>query len=428
MHIYLFDGSVLTVPVGDIDSIAFFDPNIPDVEVESLSIEPSQLTLVLGESSRLEIIYTPAHVEPDITWESSDESVVSVDVRGVVSAVGTGEALVIAKANNLSAVCSVTVLSPEASIQYTGAVIWSVDTTAFANADGTLPDTTIEAGSGEKFNCYKALAQLYVMSEGFFVNESGYLDGIPQGSWISVQTPIWYGTAYLNPSYGGGVQFSLGEYIVAPSFEDETLPAHGAYSGSVNEEYYLAYADLFVQYYNAAILAETEDEYNTNLNTAYTALQYAGLCVENTIVEKFEYHTTAEGYGDDGYYSSYVPAGIITDAYFSLNSNGINNFMMGVNFLEATYVPIDNQNYYWGLNWAVDTTNGTFSWVDQEIHYGKPITYTFGEVPSYEKPGRKAQTLVASPASTFKGTCPMKALMIEHKLGLNKNQYSFLKK
>ena len=69
------------------------------VEPTNMEITPYQKTLVEGQTDRLKIKWTPWNAAPiDVTWASADESIVTVDEYGFVTAVAEGETYVTASA------------------------------------------------------------------------------------------------------------------------------------------------------------------------------------------------------------------------------------------------------------------------------------------------------------------------------------------
>ncbi len=85
----------ITVTVEGIEATVSF--TVPDVSVESISIEPTMVRLDWGDTATLtaNIVYdgpTP-DPEPVVSWVSSDPSIVSVDASGTVSAISTVTAL-----------------------------------------------------------------------------------------------------------------------------------------------------------------------------------------------------------------------------------------------------------------------------------------------------------------------------------------------
>jgi hypothetical protein len=69
------------------------------------------MTLSVGASRGLMVYFLPVNsAQETVTWSSSDESVATVDERGIVAAVGPGEATVTGtSASGLTADCAVTV-------------------------------------------------------------------------------------------------------------------------------------------------------------------------------------------------------------------------------------------------------------------------------------------------------------------------------
>ena len=85
--------------------------------VHSVSISPSELTLMKGESAKLSASVSPDHAdEVQIIWTSSDESVAMVGQSGKVIALKSGTAIIKASAGNASGLCKITVLNPAESV------------------------------------------------------------------------------------------------------------------------------------------------------------------------------------------------------------------------------------------------------------------------------------------------------------------------
>ncbi len=82
--------------------------------VESISLDREELTMDDGTKERLTVTVLPENAtDRSVTWTSSDESVVTVDAGGVVTAMSVGTATVTATTNDgtgLSASCMVTVM------------------------------------------------------------------------------------------------------------------------------------------------------------------------------------------------------------------------------------------------------------------------------------------------------------------------------
>lgn len=92
---------------GKTDSITV---TVPVVKAKTLTINKNNTSIEKGNSEQLTTEILPENTTDDttVTWESSDENVVTV-VNGLVTAVGVGNATVTAKAAGLDATCNVVV-------------------------------------------------------------------------------------------------------------------------------------------------------------------------------------------------------------------------------------------------------------------------------------------------------------------------------
>lgn len=94
---------------------------VADIPAEAISLEQDALQMNSGDRLSLRATVTPLHTtDLPLKWTSSDERVVTVDARGVVQALGGGEAIITAETiNGLSASCavSVTALVTDITIQ-----------------------------------------------------------------------------------------------------------------------------------------------------------------------------------------------------------------------------------------------------------------------------------------------------------------------
>ena len=89
----------------------------PVVEVESITLNKTELTLDIGGSETLNATVLPdTATDKTVTWESSNKEVATVE-DGVVTAVGAGQAIITAKAGEQTATCVVTVNEP-ATVEY----------------------------------------------------------------------------------------------------------------------------------------------------------------------------------------------------------------------------------------------------------------------------------------------------------------------
>lgn len=83
-----------------------------DKPVEATAVQLSQevLDLTVGDTVRLSAFLVPENaVGPVVVWSSTDEGVASVDEQGLVTALGEGETVILAKSGALGASCRVNV-------------------------------------------------------------------------------------------------------------------------------------------------------------------------------------------------------------------------------------------------------------------------------------------------------------------------------
>jgi len=65
---------------------------VTPIKVSSVSIQPSSVTLTLGENKALKASVSPSNATwPEVSWSSADESIVLVDENGAVRSVGVGK-------------------------------------------------------------------------------------------------------------------------------------------------------------------------------------------------------------------------------------------------------------------------------------------------------------------------------------------------
>lgn len=83
----------------------------PTSDVTKVTIKPSTLDLVEGDTVRVSAILEPSGVTAAITWSSSDTSVVKVSNGIVIASSTSGSAVITAKAGNVEGSCTVTVKS-----------------------------------------------------------------------------------------------------------------------------------------------------------------------------------------------------------------------------------------------------------------------------------------------------------------------------
>ena len=99
--------------IGALGTVTACEQKPAVVEATAIALNKSETTILLGSSETLTVTFTPENTSnKDVTWSSSDDSVVSVSDAGVVTANKVGSATItVASASNsqLTASCSVRV-------------------------------------------------------------------------------------------------------------------------------------------------------------------------------------------------------------------------------------------------------------------------------------------------------------------------------
>ncbi|MDF2608608.1 MAG: hypothetical protein K0R92_82 [Lachnospiraceae bacterium] len=97
--------TIVAPGVASIIAVSLDDPTISslcnitvEIPVASISLDEKTKLMYVGESARLGYLITPeTATKKDVIWSSTDTSVVSVDAKGLVTAKGAGQALIIVK-------------------------------------------------------------------------------------------------------------------------------------------------------------------------------------------------------------------------------------------------------------------------------------------------------------------------------------------
>lgn len=174
----------------------------PDVAVESVELDKASLTLVGQEAKTITAIVLPTNASyKNVVWSSSNESVATVNNKGVVEAKGKGEATITASSldGKKSATCKVTVLNPPVSLSFgdmnSTLKIGETISVSFAGA-GDLPGATEELTSPTWINSDAGFAEL--SADGFSASLTGLsvgkvtisVDAIYDGQHISASKEI----------------------------------------------------------------------------------------------------------------------------------------------------------------------------------------------------------------------------------------------
>lgn len=104
--------ATITAAAGDISATCTVSVFVP---VTSVTLNPANMTLIVGETATLEVSILPEEAtDKDVMWYSSDPNVALVEA-GSITALSFGEAVITAQVGNQSASCALTVLADSSS-------------------------------------------------------------------------------------------------------------------------------------------------------------------------------------------------------------------------------------------------------------------------------------------------------------------------
>ena len=146
------------------------EPTPPPIPVRSVTINQSELDMILNQTVSLSISFQPAQAtNKSVTWSSSDESVATVNSIGQVTAhtKGTATITVTTQSGRHTATCEVTVTSPVSNSSIVGNAfkVYPNPTTGPITATGLTVGTTIKvyAITGALVATYTANAEKMII-------------------------------------------------------------------------------------------------------------------------------------------------------------------------------------------------------------------------------------------------------------------------
>ena len=137
----------------------------------SLKFKNAELTMAVGETTKLQVLYEPTTLDaPAVVWASSNEEAVTVDQKGTVTAVASGEANVTATygegESKLEAVCKITVQDSRDLLAWAGWSLWNLDKSTILSPD-TVKRTL---RSGQVVSCLMIPATYKIWGTGVYLD------------------------------------------------------------------------------------------------------------------------------------------------------------------------------------------------------------------------------------------------------------------
>lgn len=106
--------ATITVTCDDVSASCTVNVEAETVEIESITTDPSEATIIIGETITISATVEPEGISPELNWTSSDETVATVDGNGTVTGIAAGNAIITVEAAGKQANCNITVQAIEA--------------------------------------------------------------------------------------------------------------------------------------------------------------------------------------------------------------------------------------------------------------------------------------------------------------------------
>ena len=104
-------------------TVTVIKPEVPVVQVESISLDKPEATLQIGSTLTLTATVLPENAtDKTVEWQSSNPAIAEVDQNGNVTAIGEGSARITASAGGKSATCEITVTTPDVPVVHVESV------------------------------------------------------------------------------------------------------------------------------------------------------------------------------------------------------------------------------------------------------------------------------------------------------------------
>ncbi|MGM0554822.1 MAG: Ig-like domain-containing protein, partial [Myxococcota bacterium] len=150
--------------------------------LESVEVVPKNRTIGVGERFEMDVTLTDAsgaraNDHYDITWESSDTGILTIDAQGVIQGVGEGSATVTASAGGLSDTANFTVEAP--TVEIGSVTVTPAQANLFVGETVQL-DATIEDTGGSELD---SVSVGWVSSDTSVatVDQNGLVRGVGDG-------------------------------------------------------------------------------------------------------------------------------------------------------------------------------------------------------------------------------------------------------
>jgi hypothetical protein len=288
----------------------------------------------------------------------------------------------------LKGTVEVKVVSKLETLKFTGATV-SYSYNKETNAPEVVVSDTFAiakvTATGEEVKGCIISGTIDFFSEGFGYNDNGELSGPSTGYLMSMPCYIAYTDYNLNPDLSDGqggkiftkaedhMTFSLGTWKTAEvelGGEAGRKAEHTLVAGALKDD------ATYLTHIKAAIAAACAEDYDTWFEEQINARKE---CLSGGML--FEYTYSEE---NKDYYTTYIPAGLVTSATTVIESNPNAMYMYKINGFKAVVAPLAVANLFGsdfslGVEVEEDDVTGEYTVTNTKVKFDPEITYHFAK-------------------------------------------------
>ena len=168
------------------------------MNVSDISLSEESLELKIGETKQLDVSFYPenANKHPELVWGSDNDKIVTVSQEGLVTAMGSGKAVVTARTSDgsLCGTCKVRVITKVTSwaLSYPSSRIWGGADSDFIITFTSTPSTAVAADFiWDVFDDNKDIITITLLEDQRAVSVQPLADG---EGWLTVAPKDGYGS------------------------------------------------------------------------------------------------------------------------------------------------------------------------------------------------------------------------------------------
>ena len=258
-----------------------------ETKVQSVRLEPTELTLNIGETRQIEMLIEPisAIIYNPVAWKTSNPNVAQVDNKGNITAVYAGECLITCKTKHHEAYCQVTVVAPKYNITFTNGIVFD---------EGIKPDIAQRNLILRLYDDNLTIDSTGAMSgNGLFLNINLYAPSnskqLPIGEYHTSDTINDYTIMPGALRQEGNAYYATGSYL--GQYTDNGLSAIFLTEGNVivenNGNYTItcsftgSQTEIIDATFNGMIETYDTSEENQVTTIEYTSAEYQSVEIEN---------------------------------------------------------------------------------------------------------------------------------------------------